>query len=75
MTCFGEVCGELMRPQAKYISGDKVGLRKNHSNSMGYVVKPRLGNAHDVSYILKNGGEYTIDRGLARRSYNPGEGL
>ncbi len=60
--------------KVKYLSGDRVHLRRIHSNSKGYVVKPQRENAYDWLYILKKDGrQYLIDRCLARRSYNPRE--
>ena len=61
---------DLVRVQCKYANDRKrqVDLRRIHSNSGGYVVKPTVENSYDWLYVLDgNGAEYLIQACLANR--------
>ena len=59
----------LKRVQVKFSSDKEVGLRRIHSNSKGYVVKPPRINAFDWLYVLNNKGEeFLITRELGGKS-------
>ena len=64
---------ELVRVQCKFSSTSEVGLRRIHSNSSGYVVKPIAEDAYDWLYVLRpNGSEFLIKECHAgRRSITP----
>lgn len=61
------------RVQCKFVSGRDVDLRRIHSNSKGYVVKPTSKDAYDWLYVLKaDSSEFLIRECLAdRRSVTP----
>ncbi|HEU5211448.1 MAG TPA: group I intron-associated PD-(D/E)XK endonuclease [Gaiellaceae bacterium] len=69
---------ELARVQCKFTSEHRrqVDLRRIHSNSSGYVVKPTLEGSYDWLYVLDHDGvEYLITSCLAgRRSVTLREG-
>ena len=61
---------ELARVQCKFSDNRRrqVDLRRIHSNSAGYVVKPTLEGSYDWLYILDgNNSEYLIKACLADR--------
>ena len=58
----------LRRVQCKFSAARHVDLRRIHSNSKGYVVKPLPENAYDWLYVLRpDGSEYLIQECLAGR--------
>jgi hypothetical protein len=60
---------ELKRVQVRYTSNGEVGLRRIHSNSLGYVIKKTRENAYDWLFILKATGEkYLIQQCLSGRT-------
>ena len=63
----------LRRVQCKFASGREVDLRRIHSNSRGYVVKPVSPSAYDWLYVLRaDGREFLLRRCYAgRRSVSP----
>jgi hypothetical protein len=64
-----DVDGRLIRVQVRYSSARQVALRRVHSNSKGYVVKPPKPDSYDWLYILKsNGEEYLIKDKIANRN-------
>ena len=64
---------KLVRVQCKFSSTAEVGLRRIHSNSGGYVVKPIAEDAYDWLYVLRpDGSEFLIKECHAgRRSITP----
>jgi PD-(D/E)XK endonuclease len=62
--------GELLRVQCKFVASRarQVDLRRIHSNSSGYVVKPTLVGSYDWLFVLDGeGAEYLIKACLAGR--------
>jgi PD-(D/E)XK endonuclease len=64
---------DLRRVQCKFASGREVDLRRIHSNSQGYVVKPVKPRAYDWLYVLRaDGNEFLVKQCHAgRRSVTP----
>ncbi len=61
---------ELVRVQCKFVNNARsaVDLRRIHSNSQGYVVKPTLENSYDWLYALRGDDrEYLVRACLSRR--------
>jgi hypothetical protein len=65
---------ELVRVQCKFTSRREVGLRRIHSNSSGYVIKPIAEDAYDWLYVLRgDGSEFLmLECHTGRRAVTPG---
>lgn len=62
----------LVRVQCKFSCNLDVDLRRIHSNSKGYVIKPNTPNGFDWLYVLRpDGAQYLVKRAITTSSVRP----